>query len=261
MDSNITLRSNVYINQSAQRDDKRFLQHITDYRVLKRYKGSSYGFQNNISWMTPVQLEILQQGQPNCSLEKGTMSWGVPVGGERMVCRCEQYDCPRFSICSKYSNFSLISREIEKETTPQPEQVTPLGLYTEQPEIVPEVGENPEIEEQNKSTKIEENIDDSSSIEPVHPETAPEVDEKATTEHTAVLETKSQVQPAERQVVSQETIINSDLHDRIWVNAGPGTGKTYTVIQRLRKLLMMGLKERYWYYAFLAMLYRSSGNA
>ena len=84
MDSNITLRSNVYINQSAQRDDKKFLQHITDYRVLKRYKGSSYGFQNNISWMTPVQLEILRQGQPNCSLEKGTMSWGVPVGGERM---------------------------------------------------------------------------------------------------------------------------------------------------------------------------------
>lgn len=41
MDSNITLRSNVYINQSAQRDDKRFLQHITDYRVLKKYKDSS----------------------------------------------------------------------------------------------------------------------------------------------------------------------------------------------------------------------------
>ena len=82
MSSNITLRSNVYINQSAQRDDKQFLQHITDYRVLKRYKASSYGFQSNMSWMTPVQLEILRQGQPNCSLEKGTMSWGVPVGGD-----------------------------------------------------------------------------------------------------------------------------------------------------------------------------------
>ena len=90
MDSNITLRSNVYINQSAQRDDKRFLQHITDYRVLKKYKDSSYGFQNNMSWMTSVQMEILRQGQPNCSLEKGTMSWGVPVGGDCMVCRCEQ---------------------------------------------------------------------------------------------------------------------------------------------------------------------------
>ena len=70
MDSNITLRSNVYINQSAQRDDKRFLQHITDYRVLKKYKDSSYGFQNNMSWMTSVQMEILRQGQPNCSLER-----------------------------------------------------------------------------------------------------------------------------------------------------------------------------------------------
>ena len=111
MSSNITLRSNVYINQSAQRDDKQFLQHITDYGVLKRYKGSSYGFQNNMSWMTPVQFEILQQGQPNCSLEKGTMSWGVPVGGNRMMCRCEQTDCPRFHICSQYSNFDLVIRD------------------------------------------------------------------------------------------------------------------------------------------------------
>lgn len=242
MDSNITLRSNVYINQSAQRDDKKFLQHITDYRVLKRYKGSSYGFQNNISWMTPVQLEILRQGQPNCSLEKGTMSWGVPVGGERMVCRCEQYDCPRFSICSKYSNFSLVSREIEKETTPQPEQVTPLGLYTEQPEVIPEVGETPEIEEQNESIKIEESIGDSASIEPIPAETAPEIDEEATTEHTETLEIISQGQPTERQVVSQEIIINANIHDRIWVNAGPGTGKTYTVIQRLKKLLNDGIE-------------------
>lgn len=242
MDSNITLRSNVYINQSAQRDDKRFLQHITDYRVLKRYKGSSYGFQNNISWMTPVQLEILRQGQPNCSLEKGTMSWGVPVGGERMVCRCEQYDCPRFSICSKYSNFSLVSREIEKETAPQPEQVTPLGLYTEQPEVIPEVDESPEFEEQNESTKIEEKNGDSASIEPIHAEPAPEVDEEATTEHTETREIKSQVQPTERQVVSQEIIINANIHDRIWVNAGPGTGKTYTVIQRLKKLLNDGIE-------------------
>ena len=50
----------------------------------------------------------------------------------------------------------------------------------------------------------------------------------------------TQVESAERKVVSQEIIINADVHERIWVNAGPGTGKTYTVIQRLKKLLDEG---------------------
>ena len=39
------------------------------------------------------------------------------------------------------------------------------------------------------------------------------------------------------QVTEQATIINASISERIWVNAGPGTGKTYTVIQRLKKLL------------------------
>ena len=38
-------------------------------------------------------------------------------------------------------------------------------------------------------------------------------------------------------IVEQEQIIAADSDARIWVNAGPGTGKTYTVIQRLKKLL------------------------
>lgn len=246
MDSNITLRSNVYINQSAQRDDKGFLQHITDYRVLKRYKGSSYGFQNNASWMTPVQLEILQQGQPNCSLEKGTMSWGVPVGGERMVCRCEQYDCLRFSICSKYSNYSPVSREIEDEIATKTEPITPLGLYNEQLQAALEVAETLEIEEQNTPNEIEESISAFTSIdptqeEPAHAEVTTKAKDEAPVEQSETPEANAHLQSAERQIVSQEIIINADLHERIWVNAGPGTGKTYTVIQRLKKLLNDGI--------------------
>ena len=38
-------------------------------------------------------------------------------------------------------------------------------------------------------------------------------------------------------IVEQAQIIDADSDTRIWVNAGPGTGKTYTVIQRLKKLL------------------------
>ena len=245
MDSNITLRSNVYINQSAQRDDKRFLQHITDYRVLKKYKDSSYGFQNNMSWMTSVQMEILRQGQPNCSLEKGTMSWGVPVGGDCMVCRCEQYDCPRFSICSKYSNYSPVSRKKEEEISTKPDMITPLGLYTETPEEKPKEEEILESEGQNEPNKIEKSVVDSTSTEQIQEESVnaeinQEINNKTATDRSAEPKMHTQVESAERKVVSQEVIINADVHKRIWVNAGPGTGKTYTVIQRLKKLLDEG---------------------
>lgn len=39
------------------------------------------------------------------------------------------------------------------------------------------------------------------------------------------------------QIANQDSIIQADIASRILVNAGPGTGKTYTVIQRIKKLL------------------------
>ena len=104
MKSNVTLKSNIYINKSARSDDIAFLQHIRDYRILKRKRDNANGLMSsNASWMVPVQEEILRQGQPNCTYEKGTMSWGVPVGGDHMHCRCEQYDCHHYRECSSYA--------------------------------------------------------------------------------------------------------------------------------------------------------------
>ena len=64
-----------------------------------------------------------------------------------------------------------------------------------------------------------------------------ETNKEAVSPHPAIQEQETPEQVSERQVVSQGTIINADIHERIWVNAGPGTGKTYTVIQRLKKML------------------------
>ncbi len=83
MSSNVTLRSNVYINLTARTDDKDFIQHITDYRVLRKLRGGPYDFSPYTQLMTDGQKAILRQGQPNCSLEKGTMSWGIPVGADK----------------------------------------------------------------------------------------------------------------------------------------------------------------------------------
>lgn len=237
MDSNITLRSNVYINETARPDDERFLQHITDYKVLKRYKGSSYGLGNNAPWMTPVQQEILRQGPPNCSLERGTMSWGVPVGGEHMVCRCEQYDCSRYSICSKYPNYSRIVRRTPKAAAEEAKSTNPWPHSLEQPEA-PRALHAPTEAEQRKESAVP------SGTEPPAAQIAiweMLSDEKTADAPRAPKQEKTECAGGVR-TVSQAEIIHADLSARIWVNAGPGTGKTYTVIQRLKKLLNDGVQ-------------------
>ena len=283
MSSNVTLRSNVYINLTARSDDKGFVQHITDYRILKRLRGNPYEFSPFTHLMTSGQLEILRQGQPNCSLEKGTMSWGIPMGGRHMVCRCEQRDCPRFSLCSKYANFQDVQRE--KADTPQgtvsARIVSPLPLYPDlllsgdqrDPDIgkqdadavvhsrVAEQADVSGIKQPEVQSASRDLLDEASSFVSVEPglpvgkEVEPliEIASAELTAHARIPETITTNPVTEVQIpvveptgsvtqrVSQKDIIEADTADRIWVNAGPGTGKTFVVIERLKKLLHEGI--------------------
>lgn len=217
MNSNITLRSNIYINETAKPDDLGVLQHITDYRVLKKLKNSAGGY-GNPHWLTNTQKDVLRQGSPDCSFEKGTMSWGVPVDGEHMHCRCEQYDCRHFKQCSQLWNFDQIKRE---EDTAVPVVPPNVDLSTVDPvPIEPTnltIPDEPPVLPQFKPEPV-------ASIEP-----SVEIPEEPSTEKALS--------------VKQEDIIHANIADRIWVNAGPGTGKTYTVIQRIKVLLEARLEK------------------
>ena len=103
MESNVTLRSNVYINKTARRNDIDFVRQLHDYNTLIRYYDPIC--RTSEIPLTGVQRAILENGPPKCSLETGTKSWGVPTGSERFVCRCEELQCPRYPICSKLENF------------------------------------------------------------------------------------------------------------------------------------------------------------
>ena len=71
MNSNITLKSNIYINKTCKRDDQDFIYHILDFRVLKRYAGDSIP-------KTSTQKMILEQGAPmSMELCRGECQWGV----------------------------------------------------------------------------------------------------------------------------------------------------------------------------------------
>lgn len=238
MNSNVTLKSNIYINKTGSRDDWDFLQHITDFRVLKRYAGNSVDWWRTTTWMTNVQKEVLECGSPDCTYEHGTMSWGVLVGSERFVCRCEEYSCPKYGECKNLANYERIERKMQ---------------------------ESPDTDKADKKTEVLfQSAVDVQQDEQLNPSNCADIAEQEMVSETAVNEQEMQAKPitaaqtvaatdtampaqmegnqavnenAALRIVEQEQIIAADSDARIWVNAGPGTGKTYTVIQRLKKLL------------------------
>lgn len=222
MNSNITLKSNVYVNKTSSNDDIEFLRHIVDYRVLKSYTRTGPDNRRTTAWMTSTQQEILRLGMPNCSLEHGTMSWGVPVGSDRFVCRCEEYSCTCFDkMCSRYANYEAVNRETvsDEPQTLLAEDITPLPLFVENDAI----GEPSDAI--NDKTEVEYEDEDIS-------EPALMARKEMSLDENQGFDENN----ADHQTV-QDAIINAGIQERIWVNAGPGTGKTYTVIQRLEKLL------------------------
>jgi len=242
MESNVTLRSNVYINKTNRRNDPDFVQHIRDYVPLSQHYYDPVYRTSEVP-LAPVQYEILAHGAPKCAKESGTMSWGVPIGSERFVCRCEKTDCSRYAICSAYSNFEQIVRESETDSPEEPENIVAL------PALEPEVSTKtepvlqkidvPNEEEQPPATVVLQDalpLSDDSEDTPLKTTLNKDISVEP-----AVLE-RAEPEPQAKapSYTTQDAIINADINTRILVNAGPGTGKTYVVIKRLQKLIQDG---------------------
>ena len=246
MESNVTLRSNVYINKTNRRNDPDFVQHIRDYVPLSQHYYDPVYRTSEVP-LAPVQYEILAHGAPKCAKESGTMSWGVPIGSERFVCRCEKTDCSRFPICSAYSNFEQIVRELETDSPEEPENIVAL------PALEPEVSTKTEPVLQKIDVPNEE---EQTPAPVVLQDALPLSDDSEDTPLKTTLNNDISVEPAALEraepepqakapsYTTQDAIINADINTQILVNAGPGTGKTYVVIKRLRKLIQDGNTDK-----------------
>lgn len=227
MDTNVTLRSNVYINKSKRNNDLDFVHHIRDYNSLLRYYDPVY--RSSDVPLTEIQYEILKHGPPRCSLETGTMSWGVPSGSDRFVCRCEEKDCPRYAVCSADTSFERIIRNPEEEEPPVTE--TPLADSIEKSSIPEE-----ELCPDNVLEETQNTVSETMQL-PISPPS--EQEDKLTADLKSVARKSQNIL-----CVSQEAIIEADINSWICVDAGPGTGKTYMVIKRLKKLIETGNFEQ-----------------
>ena len=210
MKSNIALRSNVYINRTRRKTDPDFLAQVLDYEVLSK----EYNERKEPSApLSLLQREILRNSPLVCKMcnNEPELAFGVAIGGSRFLCRCEKTECPRYAACSAADNFERIEREpedVEPETITQPWDAKP---ETPTPENVePETIAQPEVVEPETITQPE-------AVEPEP--------------------------PAQAKALTQDEVIYASPDSRVWVNAGPGVGKTYTVVKRLARLLKNDVME------------------
>lgn len=110
--SNITVKSNIYVNKTNSQFDEGFIRQIRDYSTLQKINSNLWRFRNNL--ISDVQHDIIKNGLPYCSLDKsGDKSWGTVIenGVPVFVCKCENKECKYYVNCSKYDCFREIKRK------------------------------------------------------------------------------------------------------------------------------------------------------
>lgn len=221
--SSLELKSNVYVNLTGQAIDAGFVRHVRGINALKKVKQSlGTNFEDRL---TPAQRSELAEGSPKC-LHDDSISYGyMRVNGElQWVNRCEKNECQYFSLCSAEPNFFPIERDIE---------IAKDVLVENRPKIIDfSVLEYYGIK---GSVEIIEGLEKPTIVEPEPPE-VDQIEDKALElfESTSSVELYTVPDTISYRSISEpSSLIECAVDSRVLVNAGPGTGKTYTVIQRL----------------------------
>lgn len=252
--SNISIKSNIYVNRTNSQFDKDFIRHVYDYDTLRKIK--EYLDKDELI-LTQEQRELLDKGNPRCSLDtSGDKSWGVIIENDvpTFVCKCEKIDCKLWAECSVLHNFRKITRRPEDTASHQGTTYIPpdFGLlryldeedrqiYLETFKISSEINEPPEIPFDNTENPIEDKFpmeeekssEEKKTLEEENPQTKGEdaIDDIISPQDDDSFPVKYEL------LDGPDEIIKANIDDRIIVNAGPGTGKTYSVIKRLEYII------------------------
>lgn len=219
--SNINVVSNVYIREPKSISDKierlqfdpKFVAQVSGRKALSILK------KNHGDTLTGVHLSDAQEKELTGSAPCGNGAKGEITHGKVLrngiyvyECRCEPENCSLISMCSpkKYDRNNHDSDD-EAVDDSSPLNLEWLGINEDtdvfaEPEYIPEIEED-EVIPDDEAVVIEDILSDSEEYKKI---TADE---------------------------AESLIISSDINSHILVNAAPGTGKTYTAIQRLLYVL------------------------
>lgn len=212
-ESNINITSNVYIRRDLDiTKDREYTKKITGVKRLTDIRNRYIGTENIP--LNDAQRKIME-GNQTCSYAKsGEMSFGpVMVNGKlEWVNRCEYTKCKGFGGC----------KPLHIQRTPIPEE------QTEDIESLQEFMKKLGIVKKDDiiSVKIDRNV--AKLKESPKKFIAPR--------ENSVKEIKESISKY-TEIAEPSCIINAPLETHIILNSGPGTGKTYTIIQRLMYIL------------------------
>lgn len=211
--SNISITSNIYIRSDHDiRRDRKYTEKITGAKRLNDIRKRYFGLETIP--LTDIQNQILS-GCQTCSYAKnGEMSFGpVMINGVlRWQSRCEYTSCHGFNGC--------IPKKILRETITEDDTENKKSLQDFFEALGITIQDDTVVFERDKNTsKTEE---------------SPK--EYTTPTEQATEEIKEQ-SCKYAEILTPDCIVSAPLDSHIIINSGPGTGKTYTIIQRLIHIL------------------------
>lgn len=257
--TNITLKSNVYVvRKLRQTDDIDYLKCLADKESLRKIQA-----RNSTYRLTSYQRKLLDSVDCLYNREEGII-WGpyrIPNGRVKVVCRCTKLDCKYLlTSCRRYETKESIEKEIAlRQELRQQGSMTkeihgeaidrteskdvPAISATSEPPKGTEPITTPEPLKGTESTTTPEplkGIESTTTTEPLK-----ETESQTSPEHQKEPEpqTKPDLPKGQEALITgdssdeQKAVITADHRKRILVNAGPGTGKTWTLIERIKEFL------------------------
>ena len=235
MESNIStvcFRSNLYPVVKSCYEDREFQARIHDPFSLKILK-------ENCS-LTLIQQQEFRHASLHCSYaDADDYPWGTILGEsghKQVVCKCINTTCTQFSRCRPdFDPSELMVHEENKLVQPsifkldesiKREYTTETGDYEASVKLFENSMSKPEpADETEISEKSQESVQDDLFVQHAPSEPTPKpVEVRGVDFHSFVEST-------------QEDIIETDPVERIIVNAGPGTGKTWTIIEKIIRMI------------------------
>lgn len=240
--STITFRSNLQPVKGSCLNDTNFLKTIRDPFALEFLNEflNKYG---NSYRLSTIQQEEYNKASLHCVYAaKDDYPWGtirIEDGTEVVVCKCINTNCSHFNVCRP--DFQESELLVIEENLKQVDRSAEFLIYKD-----PYIKENLDFEDKiavellvNSLPSNEELINDvalrkkrDSEMLPKH-HVLPTESEEIKHDNIDKKYVDQQIGFSSFVEASQESVIESDVTERILINAGPGTGKTWTLIEKL----------------------------
>lgn len=220
--SNITISSNIYARKTRNGlsvpldEDPSFVAQISGppaLEITKQQLAHSY----KDTKLSDVQLRELEEGL-GCTYDRLNEKTFGPIlfRGERVwACRCENTTCDRYERCMS----GACSKKIHREK--------------QDAEVILTEGERGTLIYKALGIDFGEASQEERLFHPPQKETVPPPEQTYNVKSELLLSDTSELPHNYTEIDTPDVIITSAISEKILVNAGPGTGKTHTVIARL----------------------------